>query len=225
MKKIFSVATICLLLAIGTAYAAETRDAKAGSRTGNAFYAGARFGLQSINADVSERQVGTSPTIEYDYANDGFDYAAFVGWKRYVNKWFAGLEFEYMGSNAAVENSEPWKNTRFEEGPGFCLSARGGYEFMPDMFLTARVGWIRRQYSVDENIDPNLHYERTDDLNGVQFGLGLEYFIFSSVSIVGDLRYTTYTDEISYDSYRPTLWNTKFEPSAVTFTLGVAYEF
>lgn len=229
MKKILLIATICLLMAVGTAYSAESKDAKAGSRAGNAFYAGARFGLQSINADVSTRDIETPSlvTLKYDYSNDGFDYGAFVGWKRYVKKWFVGLELEYMDSNAEVENDEPyWYRITFKEGPGYSLSARGGYEFINDMFLTARVGWLRREYSVDDELYySDYRYKGDEDLNGVQLGLGIEYFICSSVSITGDLRYTKYTDEFSYNSFRGTLYNTKFEPSAVSFTLGVAYEF
>jgi opacity protein-like surface antigen len=225
MKKILCIATICLLLAIGTAYSAESKAVKAGSRDGNAFYAGARLGLQSVNADVTRQQVGSSVSLKYDYANDGFDYGAFVGWKRYAKKWFYGLELEYMDSGAEVEDTEPWFRTTFKEGPGFLVSARGGYEFITDMFCTARVGWIRREYSVDEQFDPDYRYKEDDDLDGVQVGLGIEYFICSSVSIMGDLRYTTYTDEISYTHFRPTAHNTKFEPSAASFTLGVAYEF
>jgi opacity protein-like surface antigen len=229
MRKMLFVATICLLLAVGTAYSAESKAVKTGSREGNAFYAGARFGLQSINADVSTRDIETSSsvTLKYDYSNDGFDYGAFVGWKRYVKKWFVGLELEYMDSNAEVENDEPYQyRITFKEGPGFLLSARGGYEFITDMFLTARVGWIRREYSVDERIFYTVYrYKGDENLDGIQLGLGMEYFICSSVSIVGDLRYTNYTDELSYNSFRGTLYNTKFEPSAVSFTLGVAYEF
>jgi opacity protein-like surface antigen len=227
MKKLLFVATICFLLAVGTAYSADIKDVKTGSRSGNAFYAGARLGLQSINADVSTKDIESSGsvTLKYDYSNDGFDYAAFVGWKRYVKKWFVGLELEYMDSNAEVEDTEPWKRITFKEGPGFLFSARGGYEFITDMFCTARVGWIRREYSVDEWFQPDFRYKGDDDLDGVQVGLGIEYFICSSVSVVGDLRYTKYTDELSYNSFRGTLYNTKFEPSAVSFTLGVAYEF
>lgn len=229
MKKILLVATICLLMAVGTAYSAESKAAKAGSRAGDAFYAGARFGLQSINADVSTRDIETpsSVTLKYDYSNDGFDYGGFVGWKRYVKKWFVGLELEYLDSDTEVEMKDYYYGTTFEEGPGYLLSARGGYEFITDMFCTARVGWIRREYSVDEwfGFDPVYRYKGDDDLDGVQVGLGLEFFISPRVSIVGDLRYTKYTDELSYNHFRPTAHNTKFEPSAASLTLGVAYEF
>ncbi|MBW2637889.1 MAG: outer membrane beta-barrel protein [Deltaproteobacteria bacterium] len=227
MKKLLFVATICLLLAVGTAYSAETKAVKAGSRASNAFYAGARSGLQSISADVTIKDIESSGSLarKFDYDNDGFDYGAFVGWKRYAKKWFVGLELEYMDSGTEVEKSDFYYKTTFKEGPGFSLSARGGYEFTKDTFLTARLGWIRREYSVSEWFDPDYRYKEDDDLDGVQVGLGMEYFICSSVSIVGDLRYTKYTDELSYNHFRPTAHNTKFEPSAVSFTLGVAYEF
>jgi opacity protein-like surface antigen len=227
MKKILFIVSICLLLAVGTAYSAETKDVKAGSRSGNAFYAGVRTGFQSINANITDHEVGSSfKLIDYDASNDGFDYGAFVGWKRYVKKWFVGLELEYMDSSADVEMRDPFDSygITFEEGPGFLVSVRGGYEFIADMFCTARVGWIRREYSVAERIDIS-RYKGDDDLDGVQLGLGVEYFITPCISIVGDLRYTNYTDELSYNAFHPTAHNTTFEPSATSFTLGVAYEF
>lgn len=229
MKKILFVATICLLLAVGTAYSAETKAVKAGSREGNAFYAGVRTGFQSISADVTIKDIESPGSVsrKFDQDNDGFDYGVFVGWKRYVKKWFVGLEFEYLDSDTEVEMKDYYYRTTFEEGPGYLLSARGGYEFITDMFCTARVAWIRREYSVDEwfGFDPVFRYKGDDDLDGVQVGLGLEYFITPCVSILGDLRYTKYTDELSYNHFRPTAHNTKFEPSAASFTLGVAYEF
>jgi opacity protein-like surface antigen len=216
-KKILLVATICFLLAVGTAYSAESRE-------GNAFYTGARFGFQSINADVTLQQVGSDPTND-DWADYAFEGGAFVGWKRYVNKWFFGFEVEYMDSKAEVERSASYYRTTFKEGPGFSLSARGGYEFVDDTFVTARVGWIRREYTVADWYSSDYRYARDEDLDGVVFGLGIEYFITSSISILADFRYTEYTDEISYTHFRPTAWNTKFEPSTATFSLGVAYEF
>lgn len=162
-----------------------------------------------------------APGAKADLNLDGWTYGGFFGYGKTFDRLYLGGEGELGG----LELSDKTKLvggrvTGLDGNETYGISARAGYLVTNDALVYGRVGWQRTNYEVNSAL-AGTSVSKSDTLNGVRVGGGVEYAVTDN--ILARLEYN-YTD---YEALKYTAGGTAYslQPDDSQIRVGVAYRF
>lgn len=169
------------------------------------------FRLEALAGyDVTE--AGSSSDIEganedNDQSIDGVAYGIGAGYDFDAGGVVLGLEAEYAGSTAKVEqvtgDTEQFGLGTVKAGRDLYLGGRIGVKANDDLLVYAKGGYTNATFDVLSR-DGDTEYRADIDTDGFRAGAGLEYAMSGNTFAKVEYRYSNYSDaELDYEGDAP----------------------
>lgn len=178
-------------------------------------YAGLYMGY--TDSSDTTRTTGSKTDLNLD----GWTYGGFFGYGKTFDRFYVGGEGEVGGielSNSAKVAAG--RTTSLDANESYGLSARAGYLVTNDALVYGRVGWQRTDYEVTSRLGTS-RVVKSDDLDAVRLGGGVEYAITDSILARVEYNYT------DYEGLKYTAGGTahSLQPDDSQVRVGVAFRF
>lgn len=189
------------------------------------FYVGGQLGHNTLATHTSEQRTdGGSDDARYGEA--GFAGGVFGGYGWNVKRWYLGLELDADNSNADwyhQKSKSDSRTTSLEKNQSIGASLRAGRALHNNSLLYARVGAVRTDFDAFYTLNdaPQNAYDNDFSLNGLRFGVGVEFDLTEQLFARMDYTVTNYEGK----NLVSTGFNEDYSVDDALFNLGVGWRF
>ncbi len=216
--------TLLVALAASAAAIAAAPAMAANNSPFTGFYVGA--GATRDTADFSTKASIPGYSASNDASGTGFGGNLFAGYGyTFCNGFYLGSEV--FGSMTSLEHKTTtsvsgFSNTaKIDVKNSYGLSVLPGYMITNNTLAYARVGYVRSKLEISNSGFPSDKF----NLNGVQYGLGLQTALMNNLSLRGEYTYTNYQSESRSYTNNAGTGTARLNPSTDQFGVSLAYNF
>ncbi|WP_343614658.1 outer membrane beta-barrel protein [Novosphingobium sp.] len=163
-------------------------------------------GETRVEAQLGWDQIGQSANAPTNVLSDqkihGVAYGGNIGYDVSVTPRVSfGIDAALSGTTAGQGRTSTER--QFQIGRDIYAGARITLHAMPSLHLYAKVGYANARFSSNIGLHPGqggkvtLDPDYARDNGGIRAGIGLQYSLIGPVYVLGEYRYTRYSEQVS----------------------------